>query len=100
MMRRVPLLAAAALTVGLAGCGLKEDEGDLVAGKRAFVENCGACHALQRAGTTGVAGPNLDEAFQAARREGIGESTIEGVVHQQILYPGRRDHTDPKTGQR
>jgi len=100
MRRRVPLVAAAALIAGLAGCGLKEEQGDLVAGKRAFVQSCGACHTLQRAGTTGVAGPNLDEAFRAARSDGLGESTIEGVVHQQILYPGRSDSTDPRNGRR
>jgi uncharacterized cupredoxin-like copper-binding protein len=100
MARWMPLLAAAVVTAGLQGCGgLKEERGDLVAGKQAFVEKCGACHVLQRAGTTGVAGPNLDEAFQAARREGMGESTIEGVVHQQILYPVRSNQVDPATGQ-
>jgi len=98
MERRVLLLAAAAVTVALTGCGLKEERGDLVAGKTAFVEKCGACHVLQRAGTTGVAGPNLDEAFLGARNEGMGESTVEGVVHQQILNPARTSQIDPKTG--
>ena len=98
MVRRLPLLAAAALTVVLAGCGLKEDRGDLVAGKQAFVEGCGGCHVLARAGTAGVSGPNLDEAFRAAREEGMGESTIEGVVHDQILYPARTSQIDPASG--
>ena len=35
-----------------------------VDGKQQFVAKCGSCHALKRAGTTGVTGPNLDEAFQ------------------------------------
>ncbi len=100
MVRRMPLLAAVAVAAGLAGCGINEDKGDLVAGKQAFVERCGACHTMKRAGTTGVSGPNLDEAFQAARREGMRESTIEGVVHQQILYPVRSDQIDPATGDR
>jgi mono/diheme cytochrome c family protein len=30
-------------------------------GKELFVTNCGACHALAKAGTDGVIGPNLDE---------------------------------------
>jgi uncharacterized cupredoxin-like copper-binding protein len=98
MMRLVPLLAAAAVAAGLSGCGLKEEGPDLVAGKQAFVEKCGACHRMQRAGTEGLAGPDLDEAFQAARREGMGESTLEGVVHQQILYPVRSNQIDPATG--
>ena len=71
MLRLGPLLAAVAMAAGLAGCGIKEDNPNLVAGKQAFVERCGACHTLERAGTTGVTGPNLDEAFQAARREAM-----------------------------
>lgn len=31
------------------------------AGKDLFVTNCGACHTLQKAGTDGVVGPNLDD---------------------------------------
>jgi mono/diheme cytochrome c family protein len=31
-------------------------------GQELFVENCGACHTLDAAGTAGAVGPNLDEA--------------------------------------
>ena len=31
-------------------------------GSELFVENCGSCHTLDAAGTTGQIGPNLDEA--------------------------------------
>jgi mono/diheme cytochrome c family protein len=31
-------------------------------GRALFVENCGSCHTLGAAGTTGQIGPNLDEA--------------------------------------
>lgn len=31
-------------------------------GRTLFAENCGACHTLDAAGTTGSVGPNLDEA--------------------------------------
>ena len=31
-------------------------------GRELFVENCGSCHTLDAAGTTGQIGPNLDEA--------------------------------------
>ena len=31
-------------------------------GRELFVDNCGACHTLDAAGTTGAVGPNLDEA--------------------------------------
>ena len=37
-------------------------EGDPAAGKEVFVANCGACHTLSDAGTTGTVGPNLDDA--------------------------------------
>jgi plastocyanin len=100
MTRRTGLaaIAAAALLVGVSGCELKDDGDNLVAGKQNFVAKCGSCHVLKRAGTTGVTGPNLDEAFQRARRDGFGESTFEGVVYRQILQPARTSQTDPKTG--
>jgi uncharacterized cupredoxin-like copper-binding protein len=95
---KVAVAAAAALLVGLSGCELKDDGDNLVAGKTAFVAKCGSCHVLKRAGTTGVAGPNLDEAFQRARADGFGQSTFAGVVERQILHPARTDQTDPATG--
>lgn len=70
-----------------AGCGLKEDEPDLVAGKRAFAEKCGSCHQLQRAGTQGIQGPNLDEAFRQALADGFGRNGIAGMVREQIDNP-------------
>ena len=36
-------------------------EGDPAAGKEVFTANCGSCHTLADAGTTGTIGPNLDE---------------------------------------
>ena len=36
-------------------------EGDPVAGKAVFTTNCGGCHTLDDAGTSGTVGPNLDE---------------------------------------
>ncbi len=90
--------AAAALLVGVSGCQLKSSGDNLVAGKQAFVAKCGSCHVLKRAGTTGVTGPNLDEAFQRARGDGFGQSTFAGVVERQILQPARTSQTDPATG--
>jgi uncharacterized cupredoxin-like copper-binding protein len=98
--RHAALAAATALLVALTGCELKDDGDNLVAGKTAFVAKCGSCHVLKRAGTTGVTGPNLDEAFQESRQEGFGESTFEGVVYRQILQPARSAQVDPKTGKR
>jgi uncharacterized cupredoxin-like copper-binding protein len=90
--------AVAALLVVLSGCQLKSGGDNLVAGKTAFVAKCGSCHVLKRAGTTGVVGPNLDEAFQRARGEGFGQSTFAGVVKRQILHPARDAQVDPATG--
>jgi mono/diheme cytochrome c family protein len=39
-----------------------EVEGDPVAGKVVFTTNCGGCHTLSDAGTSGSVGPNLDDA--------------------------------------
>ena len=75
-----------------------EEEPNLVNGKELFVQKCGACHNLDRAGTTGVSGPDLDEAFAMARSEGFGQSTYEGVVHGQIKQPNLDTQLDPKTG--
>ena len=36
-------------------------EGDAAAGEAVFTANCGSCHTLEDAGTTGTVGPNLDE---------------------------------------
>lgn len=97
--RAMTVAAAAALAAVIGGCGLREGEADLVNGKQLFVERCGSCHALDRAGTTGVAGPDLDAAFANARAEGFGQSTFEGVVHGQILQPNSDTQMDPETGE-
>jgi mono/diheme cytochrome c family protein len=81
LMSAVPVLSA---------CGVKDKEADVVAGKQLFVQKCGSCHTLGRAGTKGTAGPNLDDAFQQAVKEDFGVSAIRGVVYQQILHPNRR----------
>jgi uncharacterized cupredoxin-like copper-binding protein len=98
MGRGTVAVAAAALLVVVSGCQLKSSGDNLVAGKQAFVAKCGSCHVLKRAGTTGVVGPNLDEAFQRARGEGFGQSTFAGIVERQILHPARTGQTDPATG--
>jgi mono/diheme cytochrome c family protein len=83
-------IGATALTVALAGCSAKSDAGaDPVKGKQLFVQRCGSCHVLQRAGTKGTQGPNLDAAFARARQDGFGTAAIRGIVYKQILYPNR-----------
>jgi uncharacterized cupredoxin-like copper-binding protein len=88
-------LAAVAVGVSLAGCELNDNGDDLANGKTHFVEKCGACHTMARAGTTGVAGPNLDAAFVRARTDGFGESTFRGVIHKQIVDPTTSSQVDP-----
>jgi plastocyanin len=83
-------LAAAVLTAGalvLSACG--RNSADLVQGKTLFVNRCGACHTLARAGTKGTQGPNLDDAFSQARADGMTAKTVEGVTKHQIGYPRR-----------
>jgi mono/diheme cytochrome c family protein len=74
----------------LSGCDLVDRADNLVRGKALFIDNCGACHALDRAGTAGSVGPDLDAAFRRARADGLGADTIAGIVERQILHPGRR----------
>ena len=94
---RMALLAGFAL-VALTGCELKDDGDNLVNGKTLFVQKCGSCHTLARADAKGVVGPNLDEAWQQAEKDGLGRSTYEGLVHKQILQPNRIPQVDPATG--
>jgi plastocyanin len=82
----------------LSGCSLKNGGEDVVNGKTLFVKDCGVCHTLQRAGARGVTGPNLDAAFQRARKDGMKDSTFAGVVEGQIAHPNRNPQVDPATG--
>ncbi len=97
---RIPIAFVALLagTAALTGCSLSSSQANLVNGKEQFVAKCGSCHTLARANTTGVTGPNLDEAFQRAREDGFKDSTFEGVVHRQIGQPAIRPQHDPETG--
>ena len=60
---------------------------DVIAGKRLFVSKCGSCHTLARAGTKGMVGPNLDQAFEQGLKDGLGRSGIRALVRDQIKYP-------------
>jgi mono/diheme cytochrome c family protein len=81
----VALIAAVAAS-GCGSTGLPE-AGDAIRGKELFTKGCGQCHALADAGTKGVIGPNLDDAFRQARADGLGETTIASVVRTQIAFP-------------
>src|SRR4029078_1008102 len=84
--------------LGLSACsdtvGYTEPTGDKIQGEKLFVSNCGSCHTLRDAGTTGAIGPDLDYAFVQSRIDGLGEDTILQVVRAQIAYPV----TTPSTG--
>ena len=98
---RGPALGACVIgaVMALSGCGV--DRGDnVVNGKQQFVAKCGSCHVLGRAGTKGVTGPNLDQAFARAREDGFRDSTFEGIVHRQIQVPARKPQVDPITDKR
>jgi plastocyanin len=93
-----PALVAGFAVTGLSACGgLVHKDPNLIAGKTAFVSKCGSCHTLNRAGTKGIQGPNLDEAFTRSLQDGMKRSTVEGVVLRQIGQPNRRPQLDPQT---
>jgi plastocyanin len=87
IVRGLAAVVAALSPFALGACSVKERESDQVAGKQAFVQKCGSCHVLNRAGTKGVTGPNLDEAFRQGLADGLGRDGIDGVVRKQIAYP-------------
>jgi plastocyanin len=88
---KLALVALAATSVIVfSGCSVKSGENaDLVAGKQLFVQKCGSCHILNRAGTKGTTGPNLDAAFRRDIEDGFGASAVHGVVLKQIQIPSR-----------
>jgi mono/diheme cytochrome c family protein/plastocyanin len=96
----VALLAACTAAVA-AGCSAKEEDPDLSNGKALFVQKCASCHDLARANSQGnIIGPDLDAAFAASKRDGLGESAIEGVINDQIASPvGPQMPADLVTGQ-
>jgi cytochrome c6 len=56
-------------------------EGDPAAGKEIFTANCGSCHTLSDAGTTGTVGPNLDESQPSV------ELAVDRVTNGQGVMP-------------
>jgi cytochrome c2 len=91
-----PLLAAlavAAVALPIGACG--REEPDLENGKKQFVQKCGSCHQLGRAGTQGQTGPSLDASFQAALQDGFNRETVEGIVKDQIANPRKASQMKP-----
>jgi mono/diheme cytochrome c family protein len=62
------------------------DPGNMVDGKKVFIQFCGKCHALQAAGSKGTLGPNLDQdavtytRVVTAIEEGVGGIQAEYVL--------------------
>jgi mono/diheme cytochrome c family protein len=88
MYRRIAatLLLALVLGAGVTACGGDDETGngtdttatdtnggDATAGRDVFVAQCGSCHTLADAGTSGTIGPSLDDA-------GLDEATVEQQV--------------------
>lgn len=99
LRQAIALLALGVVaSLGLSACGgtvgYTQPTGDKIRGKELFKQNCGSCHTLRDAGTTGTVGPDLDYAFVQSRIDGLGEDTILQVVRAQIAYPV----TTPSTG--
>src|SRR5512146_546991 len=86
------LASLAAIAVAASGCGTSTANESR--GRVLFVQRCGVCHTLAQAGTTAQVGPNLDDAFAAARAAGETGSTIEGIVKAQVEYP-RPSNSNP-----
>src|SRR5207344_2230067 len=77
-----PLLVLAALAaVALAASGCGTTEADPERGRALFIQNCGVCHEMAQVG------PNLADAFAAARAVGEDRDTVEGIVKAQVENP-------------
>ena len=76
-------LATALVASGCGTCGLVTG-GDQDQGKKLFLSKCAGCHTLSAAGSNGVSGPNLDDAFRYSRNQGFKQVTIEQIVRDQI----------------
>jgi plastocyanin len=85
-LKLVPAIVLIAGTAAVAACG-SDGKADEAKGKQLFTQKCGACHVLENAGTKGVVGPNLDLAFKESIADGLGRSTVRGVVEKQIALP-------------
>ncbi len=100
ILRVVPaLLAAVFLAAGCAGETTSSEGADIATGKQLFSEKCGSCHTMNDAGTQGVVGPNLDDAFGYARSQEFDSSTFfEVTLHQmRIPAPPMPDFDEPGT---
>lgn len=101
------LVALGALTVG---CGTNTSASDTGQstdrGRQLFVAKCGTCHTMAQAASSGAQGPDLDDAFMAARKAGMDDDTVKSIVRAQVQrpypsepnFPGRSMPADIATG--
>jgi cbb3-type cytochrome c oxidase subunit III len=100
--RRAGVVVATVLATGITlltaacggGTGGLSAGGDTARGEALFKEKCGSCHTLAAAGTVGVIGPNLDDAFASVRAQGFEESSIQQLVAGQIREPSLTGRVD------
>jgi mono/diheme cytochrome c family protein len=59
-----------------------------------FATNCGGCHTLAQAGTTGTTGPNLDEALKNMSAQQISQSISDPNA---VIAPGYGPNIMPQT---
>jgi plastocyanin len=81
------VVPGALLLLALGGCQIKHPTSNLIRGKQLFVAKCAACHTLSHAGSTGIVGPNLDDAFRQDRVDGVKSTSIQGLISYWIDYP-------------
>ncbi len=89
---RIALALAAFAVLALVATGCGTSSADEERGRLLFVQKCGTCHTMAQAGTTATIGPDLDDAFAAARESGQTGSTVEGITKAQVENP--RPSTD------
>ncbi len=83
----IVLLAVALLASGCEGTAATRETPDAAGGKQLFTQKCGSCHALDDAGSNGELGPDLDNAFGYARKQGFDESTFFQITLDQMRIP-------------
>src|SRR4051812_7235823 len=95
--RLLGLAACATLAAGLSACENDNvpHDADLIAGKKAFAQKCGACHVLAPAGPKGARGPTPADPFRRSLKEGFGRDTVHGVVFDQIRHPAKVPQDSP-----
>jgi mono/diheme cytochrome c family protein len=83
----IRLIAAIGVMLAVGGCAVKHPTANLASGKVMFQKECGSCHTLAHANSSGTTGPNLDDAFRQDKTDGVKDTSIQGLVDYWIRYP-------------